>query len=242
MMTREGHHEKVGLRSPFGRNISLSIAPSRRVHFDEATIASTGGRSMIHKAGVFPFLVRSPMRSRLAIAAGVSGLLVLVALVPFREDQSDAAPAASPIPRVVATEAAGAGGARSYSYYPEQLAALRSMSNFTPIADEGLKPEREAIPTVAAAKNAPQSPRIVRRADAPVKVAALVQAAPAPAAAQFDPQPAAHEQTQPKSKFFGMSLPGLPDLGQGVKGAREAATRWGKAAAGLGDRIAGLWR
>ncbi len=193
---------------------------------------------MIRMSGVFPFLVRSRIRSRLAIAAVFSGLLILVGLGQFRNDEpvAPSAQAAAPVARVVAAGDLGAGGARSLSYYPEQLAALRSMSNFTPIADEGQKTEPEAIPTAAAAKGAPQQLRIARRADAPVKTAALGQPAPALAAAAADPLP------KPRARIFGIPLPGLPDLGQGVQGARDAATRWGKAAAGLGDRIAGLWR
>lgn len=190
----------------------------------------------------------------MAIASGCSALLILVALAGLQfdrpqfgqlhVDQPDAA--AAPLAARVANsaaEAAGTDGARSYSYYPEQLAALHSMSNFTPIADGGLKPEP---PAVFAVKGALPSARVSRRSDAPVKAAALQIAIPS---TQADPQPPSQDQpkqdvkqdAKPKIKFFGVPLPGLPDLGQGVKSARDAATNWGAAAAGLGSKIAGLW-
>ena len=204
---------------------------------------------MIRMSSVFSYPFRS-RRKALAITAGFSALLGLVALAalgPPHDDETAAAPAPAiaSVARIAVAEAASAEGARSYSYYPEQLAALHSMSNFTPIADEGLKPAPQVIPTVTAARDAPLPPRVVRRADGPLKVAALAQ--PPAAAAQADPQLTSQNQTaqdhaKPKTKIFGVSLPGLPDLGQGIQDARDAATRWGNAAAGFGRGMAGFWR
>jgi hypothetical protein len=208
---------------------------------------------MIRMPSFSPFRLRSRFRaragSRLVVASAVSGLLILVALAGFRTDQTDVAPAPAPAPKAVTADAGVAvatEGARSYSYYPEQLAALHSMKNFTPIADEGQKMESPAAPTVAAGKAAPSGaplgaplpPRIVRRADSGLKVAALqpANASPAPAA----PSASRDDPSKPKAKLFGI-LPGLPDLGQSVKGARDVATSWGAAAAGLGAKIVGLW-
>jgi hypothetical protein len=201
-----------------------------------------------------PFRRRSRFRprggSRLLVASAVSGLLILVALAGFPEVQTDVASAPAPAAKGAAADAGVAvaiEGARSYSYYPEQLAALHSIRNFTPIADEGQKPDSPAAPTVIAGKGAPLGvpvgaplpPRIVRRADAGLKVAALQPASVS--AAPDEPSVAKLEPAKPKAKLFGMSLPGLPDLGQSVKGARDVATSWGSAAAGLGAKIVGLW-
>jgi len=197
-----------------------------------------------------PFRLRSRFRprggSRLLVASAVSGLLILVALAGFPEVQTDVASAPAPAAKGAAADASVAvatEGARSYSYYPEQLAALHSLRNFTPIADEGQKPDSPAAPTVIAGKGvpvgAPLPPRIVRRADAGLKVAALQPASAS--AAPDEPSVAKLEPAKPKAKLFGMSLPGLPDLGQSVKGARDVATSWGSAAASLGAKIVGLW-
>jgi hypothetical protein len=133
-----------------------------------------------------------------------------------------------------------------YSYYPEQLAALQSLSQFQPIADAGRKPEPVALAVAVTSKgvglNAAPGVRPVRRPDSPVKLA--------PVAALIAPAAAAPTPVPESPKIFGLPLAGAAEIGGRVAGLRDTAANWGQAAVGmggqaaanLGGKIASLWR
>jgi hypothetical protein len=180
----------------------------------------------------FPSYVRTPLL--LAGAAALAAPLAFVLAAP------PAPPAPEPMAAAVAPLPAGERETRSYAYYPEQLAALSSLSNFAPVADPG----RPAAPAAAPVRE-PQAARPpVRPAEAPRR-AETRPAAPriAPAAAA----PAAAPAPKDEWSVFGLAVPkpGWPD----GKALREKAAGWGEAAASLPDKalalgagFARLWR
>jgi hypothetical protein len=175
------------------------------------------------------------IRARVKIAGAASaGLFALLALGQMYGAEPLSPPAPALAPRIASDEAPAA--LRSYSYYPEQLAALHSLSNFQPIADAGEKPATQVAPSVVAAKAAATDVKLVRRPDSAVKIAV---APPAPVLAA--PQAAPSVPDQP-TKVFGLPLPGAPDIGGRVAGMRDTAANWGKAVAGFGGKIVSFWR
>jgi hypothetical protein len=179
--------------------------------------------------------VKIAMLSAGIIAAGTVALLAL-GLSP------STAPVATPAPvaeRAVAVISAPADdGLRSVRYYPEQLAALQSLNDFHPIADQG---EKHAPAVVAApAKPAPFEPKPIRRADtAPKSVVAIVApTAPAPAAPPRTPE----DKTVKTFKILGVPVPGAAQIGDRAVAVRDEAGRWGSAVAGFGQKLVTFWR
>ena len=156
--------------------------------------------------------------ARVRIAGTASGLAVLLALgqAPQAEKATEAEKATKAEKSLSAAPRVAVQAAlRSYAYYPEQLAALQSLGQFQPIADSGQKPAPQALALAVAVRPAAGETKPGRRAEPTAKLAAAT-AIPAPA---------------PGSSSF-----------PGVDGLRDAATRWSEAAAGLGGKIASLWR
>jgi hypothetical protein len=171
------------------------------------------------------------LRAAVAGAVCVGAVFALAALPGFRPAPEPEKTAAAPRIEIRAAPAA----LTVHSYYPEQLAALQSLSGFKPIADAGVKPE--APPAALAAKSVGLEVRPVRRPDSPVKLAAV-----APPKA-----PAAAPEAQ---KASGAPLAGAEEIGSRLAGLRDTAANWGQAALGmggaaaasLGGKIASLWR
>jgi hypothetical protein len=183
----------------------------------------------------------SPPPGRVKIAAVLgAGAIALMALDAGLELRPAPAPAQTSVARAFAPpdNAKEASGVRSLAYYPEQLAALRSLSSFTPGPDSGL-----TDPSAAASAAHPSAPapdaRPVRRAEAAAKAASPLAAhAPAPMAASTVAEPA----TDRSVRLFGVAVPGATEFGDRIAALRESANRWGETAWGLGGKIAGVWR
>jgi hypothetical protein len=131
---------------------------------------------------------------------------------------------------------------RSYSYYPEQLAALSSLNSFAPVADAG-RPAPASSEEPSAPRRAARIPEAPRRAETLRRQAVLTpMAAPLPSA-----EPAPKQQGKQEGwKIFGLSVPkpGWPD-GEALRGQaaswRDAAASLPDKAVALRDHIAGLW-
>jgi hypothetical protein len=179
-----------------------------------------------------------PPPGRVKIAAVLAaGAIALVALDAGLELRPAPTPTQNAVARAFAPQehAKETSGLRSLAYYPEQLAALTSLSNFTPGSDAGL-----ADPSASAAH--PSTPvtdaKPVRRAEAAAKGASpLVTRAPVPMAA-VGGEPAPDRSL----RFFGVGVPGSTEFGDRVASMKENASRWGESAWGLGGKIAGAWR
>jgi hypothetical protein len=181
----------------------------------------------------------SALRAVVAGAVCVGAVFALSGLPGFRPPPEPEGHAATPRIEIRAAPAA----LTVRSYYPEQLAALQSLSGFKPIADAGVKPEAPpvALAVAVAAKSAGIGAgldvRPVRRPVSPVKLTAV-----APPTA---PAPAPEAQ-----KAFGAPLAGAEEIGGRLAGLRDTAANWGQAALGmggaaaasLGGKIASLWR
>ncbi|MBB4197621.1 hypothetical protein CCR94_13190 [Rhodoblastus sphagnicola] len=150
------------------------------------------------------------------------------------------APEVAPIPEIAAVAPARGDGPRSYSYYPEQLAALSSLNSFAPVADPGLPVSATApIKEPAAPRKIARVPDAPRRAE-PVRLGAPLASVAAPAAA------AATAEKPEGWKLFGVALPkpGLPDgetLRRQAEGWRDAAASLPGKALALGARVGRLW-
>ncbi len=168
--------------------------------------------------------------ARLGIAGAFSGLLALLAFGPLTAAKKapELATVAAPAPRAIAEDSSAP--LRTYAYYPEQLAALQSLSQFQPFADAGERPVTQAAPL---ARLGAVETKAARRAEPGAKTA---MAATAPQTTASAPE------SKNATKFFGMPLPDASDLGGRVAGLRETAARWGETAAGWGGNIAKLWR
>jgi hypothetical protein len=175
-------------------------------------------------------------------ALALAGAAVGAAVLGFA-GSSPSAPGAAPDPIVaaVAPPARGEGPEmRSFAYYPEQLAALSSLSSFSPVSDPGrpaAAPATAAPTTVApAAQRKPvRSAESPRRAEpAPLASAAL----PAPGSASAVEPAQAREAGREGLSVFGVALPrpGWPD-GESL---RRQAAHWGDAAASLPGRALAL--
>jgi hypothetical protein len=216
-----------------------------------------GGHNLISRRG--PRMNRQPsqfslsaaLRTAVAGAFCVGAVFALAGLPGFRPAQEPEQHAATPRMEMRAASAA----LPVYSYYPEQLAALQSLSQFQPIADAGHKPEPQpvALAVVVTSKsaglNAAPEIRPVRRPDSPVKLAP-VAALTAPVPAKAATTPAAVAPAAESPKIFGVPLAGAAEIGGRVAGLRDTAANWGQAAVGmggqaaasLGGKIASLWR
>jgi hypothetical protein len=183
----------------------------------------------------------APPPGRVKVAAVLAaGAIALVALDAGLELRPAPAPTQTSAARAFAPpdHAKETSGVRSLAYYPEQLAALTSLSSFTPGPDSGL-----TDPSAAASAAHPSAPgteaKPVRRAEAVAKVAPpLAARAPASMAAAVSAEPA----TDRSVKLFGIAVPGATEFGDRVAALRETASRWGESAWGLGGKIAGVWR
>jgi hypothetical protein len=177
----------------------------------------------------------SALRATVAGALCVGAVFALAGLPGFRPEPEPEKAAAAPRIEIRAAPTA----LTVQSYYPEQLAALQSLSGFKPIADAGVKPEAPpvALAVAVAAKSAGADARPVRRPDSPVK---LTAGAPPKAPAPAPEAP----------KTIGAPLAGAEDIGGRLAGLRDTAANWGQAALGmggaaaasLGGKIASLWR
>ncbi|MDI9848244.1 hypothetical protein QM467_09295 [Rhodoblastus sp. 17X3] len=183
----------------------------------------------------------SPPPGRVKIAAVLAaGAIALMALDAGLELRPAPAPAQTSAARAFAPpdHAKEASSVRSLAYYPEQLAALRSLSSFTPGPDSGL-----TDPSASASAAHPSAPapdaRPLRRAEPAAKASSPLAAhAPAPMAASTAAEPA----TDRSVKLFGVAVPGAMEFGDRVAALRENASRWSETAWGLGGKIAGVWR
>jgi hypothetical protein len=185
----------------------------------------------------------SPPPGRVKIAAVLAaGAIALLALDAGLELRPALAPAQIAVASAFSPQekARETSGVRSFAYYPEQLAALTSLSNFTPgpesrVADPLASPSASAAHPSAPATDA----RPARRAEAQAKSASpLTGRAPAPLAATFASEPAMDRSV----RIFGVTIPGAAEIGDRVAAVRENASRWSESAWGLGGKIAGVWR
>jgi hypothetical protein len=236
MMTRRGRHEKTGLRSRFSRNARLSMWGLAA--FCAKAIWTDTGPRMIRTSIALPHSPISLPHSsaaRVKIAVAFTALLALLALGPLTtvEKPPVSALALTPPPAPRVTAEAPAAPLRSYAYYPEQLAALQSLSAFQPIAETGENPA-----PLAAAKPGVAEAKILRRAEPVTKLAMI---APLPPVLPSR-TPSAAPEPKAETKFFGLSLPDGADLGGRVAGLRDTATHWGEAAVGWSGGIVKLWR
>ena len=178
--------------------------------------------------------------TRLKIAGAFACVLALPALGSLTAVEKTAlsVPALAPAPRV-ATESPAA-PLRSYAYYPEQLAALQSLSVFQPTAEAGAGPAQTvtlAAPNTVVAKSlggetkpAAGDAKIPRRIEPNAKLASTA------------PAPSAVAQIKTEAKLFGLALPDGLDVGGRVAGLRDMAAHWGEAAIGWGGGLTRLWR
>jgi hypothetical protein len=189
----------------------------------------------------------SPPPGRVKIAAVfAAGAIALLALDAGLELRPALAPTQIAVTRAFAPQvkaqekATETSGVRSFAYYPEQLAVLTSLSNFTPgpesrVADPLADPSASAAHPSAPATDA----KPARRTEAPAKSASpLAGRAPAPLAATIASEPAADRSV----RLFGVTIPGAAEIGDRVAAVRENAGRWSESAWGLGGKIAGVWR
>ena len=180
-----------------------------------------------------------PRRTPLLLA----GAAALAAPLAFFLAPSPA-PAVEPTPAVAVPLSQGGGETRSYAYYPEQLAALSSLSSFAPVADPGLPASTATSVKEAPAARHPVRPAEARRAE---PRAAASPIAPPAAASRDAPLAAEPERNEEGWKVFGVAVPkpGWPD----TKSLRDKAAGWGEAAASLpgkalalGAGVTRLWR
>jgi hypothetical protein len=241
----DGGHEKAGMPSRFGRNGSvqwLRLTSESRRHF--APARAQANRAARMNGILNDQLSPPPGRVKIAavLAAGAIALIALDAGLELRPAPTPAQPAvarAFPLQEKAQEKANQTSGLRNFAYYPEQLAALTSLSSFTPVSDPGLADS--APPASAAHPAAPASEaRPVRRAEAPAKAAPpFAVQAPVPMAAAVGAEPAPDRSV----RLFGVVVPGAAEIGDRVASLKENASRWGESAWGLGGKLAGgAWR
>ncbi|MGO8738323.1 hypothetical protein [Rhodoblastus sp.] len=167
--------------------------------------------------------------SRLKIAGAL--IVAALALTALDAALSAAPPPQTPQAAIARVEASAPGGLRNLAYYPEQLAALSSLTSFEPRADAGAP-----VPPPAAARPpaqiAPIAPKPARHA----AIKASVRAAPAPA-----PAPA-RQKIETPVKILGLAVPSPAAIGARVADFRDSASHFGEAALSLGGRITTFWR
>jgi hypothetical protein len=171
--------------------------------------------------------------ARLKIAGAFACLLALPALGPLTAVKKTAlsVPALAPAPRV-ATESPAA-PLHSYAYYPEQLAALRSLSVFQPTAEAGAGAAETAAlaaPVATVVKPVAGEGKIPRRIEPSAKLALTA------------PAPTAVAEIKTEAKLFGLALPNGLDVGGRVGGLRDMAAHWGEGAIGWGAGLTKFWR
>jgi hypothetical protein len=200
----------------------------------------------------------SPPPGRVKIAAVLAaGAIALLALDAGLELRPALAPTQIAVERAFAPlekaqeKAKETSGVRSFAYYPEQLAALTSLSNFTPgpessvanpLASSLADPSPSAVHPSASAIDA----RPVRRTEALAKSAsppagrapASLVATVAPLAATVSSESA----TDRSVRLFGVAIPGAAEIGGRIAALRENASNWSESAWSLGGKIGGVWR
>jgi len=151
--------------------------------------------------------------------------LALLALDAGLDAGPSAAVAAASAPATIESAAAAvAPGPRNLTYYPEQLAALASLSSFQPTAD--FEPTGSIAPQDPAV-----APEPVHRPD--LKPASNALAAPTA------------ETESPAAKplrILGLAVPGSAEVGERMASLRDGAARWSEGFSALGGKIAALWR
>jgi hypothetical protein len=225
--------------SRFGRNSFVQwrrLTSKARPHFSPARAQADGAPRMNRISND----QLSPPPGRVKIAAVLAaGAIALVALDAGLELRPAPAPTQTAVVRAFAPQekAKETSGLRNLAYYPEQLAALTSLSSFTPGPDAGLADSSAAA---AARPSAPATEaKPARRAEAPPKAASpLAAREPAPTAAAVSAEPAPDRST----RFFGVAVPGATEIGDRVASLKVNASRWGESAWGLGGKLAGAWR
>lgn len=221
----------------------------------------------------------SPPPGRVKIAAVLAaGAIALLALDAGLELRPALAPTQIAVARAFAPlekaqeKAKETSAVRSFAYYPEQLAALTSLSNFTPgpeskvadpLADSLADPSADSGHPSASAIDA----RPVRRAEALAKsasppagrapaslaaTAAPLAATIAPLAATVAPMAAtvaplaatvsSESATDRSVRLFGVTIPGAAEIGGRIAALRENASNWSESAWSLGGKIGGIWR
>ncbi|WP_294540550.1 hypothetical protein [uncultured Rhodoblastus sp.] len=188
---------------------------------------------MSRQSSLFP--LSSAARIVVAGTFCIGAVFALAGLPGFRPEPEPEKPAASPRVEMRAAPAA----LPVYSYYPEQLAALQSLSRFQPIADAGRQPEPQ--PVAVALRVAAPDVRPARRPDSPAKPAPVAAASAAAAATATTPE---------SQKIVSFPLAEAAEISGRFAGLRDAAASWGQAVVGtgaqaaatLGGKIASLWR
>ncbi|MCI4680537.1 hypothetical protein K9U33_18095 [Rhodoblastus acidophilus] len=169
-----------------------------------------------------------PLRVKIGGAFAVAALALLgldTGLNASRPAPAAPPPAAAPAPA----------GLRNLAYYPEQLAVLASLSEFTPEAESGV-----AAPSPAAVKPAPRAPppKALRRVEA---TTALRRPEATTAAAVVPPPGPAAASAIGSMKFLGLALPGSAAIGAQAASLRDGAAHLSEAALNLGSRLV-FWR
>jgi hypothetical protein len=257
---RSGKHQKAGKLSRFSRNGFVEwprLMSKARRHFAPAPAQADG----VPRMNCISSDQISPPPGRVKIAAVLAaGAIALLALDAGLELRPALAPTQIAVSRAFAPpekaqeKAKETSAVRSFAYYPEQLAALTSLSNFTPgpesrVADPLADPSADSAHPSASAID----PRPARRAEtlakpssppagrAPASFAATI----APLAATVAPLAAtvASESATDRSvRLFGVAIPGAAEIGGRIAALRENASNWSESAWSLGGKIGGIWR
>jgi hypothetical protein len=199
----------------------------------------------------------SPPPGRVKIAAVLAaGAIALLALDAGLELRPALAPTQIAVARAFAPleksqeKAKETSGVRSFAYYPEQLAALTSLSTFTPGPESKVAdPSVDSTHQSASAMDA----RPVRRAETLAKPASPPAGrAPASFAATITPLAAtvaplaatvsSESATDRSVRLFGVAIPGAAEIGGRIAALRENASNWSESAWSLGGKIGGIWR
>jgi hypothetical protein len=179
-----------------------------------------------------------PRRVGIAGALGAGALAMLALDVGLELQTAPAAPVAA---AVTATAHVQPSNLRTVSYYPEQLAALTSLSTFQPVADAGVAEDSFADGAMKppAQTMAPGEVKPLRHAETAAKSAPAASALPETGAdAKTGAAQAAAPPLDRSVKLFGVTAPGA-DL---VASLNDHAARWGAAVWGLGGKVSGMWR
>jgi hypothetical protein len=192
----------------------------------------------------------SPPPGRVKIAAVLAaGAIALLALDAGLELRPAHAPTQIAVSRAFAPQekaqekANETSTVRSFAYYPEQLAALTSLSNFTPgpeskVADPLADPAHPSASAIDA--------RPIRRAETLVKpTSPPAGRAPASLAATVAPLAAtvsSESATDRSVRLFGVTIPGAAEISGRISALRENAGNWSESAWSLGGKIGGIWR
>ncbi|WP_298426607.1 hypothetical protein [Rhodoblastus sp.] len=174
-----------------------------------------------------------------ALAAGAFALLALDAGLDHSRPPSAAVPAAAPAPGLAApipiATAADQPGVHNLTYYPEQLAALTSLSSFEPAASAGGSETEPA--TSPAPPSSATAVKTTRHAEAKAKLVAAT-APPHVATTVTGAEPTPDRSVS----ILGMAVPGSAAVGERAAALRDSVSRWGETVWSAGGRIASLWR